>query len=286
MNPNTPDDPTRPGDQPDSETDAAAAAAEADAQAAMDAELREEMEADRAAEAAEDAAMDHDGDADPATAALSPLEALEVENTDLKDRLIRAVAEMENLRKRTEKEKTDVRKFAISKFAEDLLSVSDTMERAVSAVPTEARESDQIKSVVEGIELTQRSLMNIMERHGVQRIEAAGQKFDPNQHQAVMETEDQAVAKGMVIEVAANGYLIGDRVLRPAMVVVSKGPGANPESAAEPAATADPAPEKSSSGRPTLSLKTAPEADSDTSGDTKTQSANDNPDPDVPLDPA
>jgi molecular chaperone GrpE len=155
----------------------------------------------------------------------------------MKDRLLRTLAEMENLRKRTEREVADARLYGISAFARDVLTVADNMHLALEALDSELREKSDssVKPLLDGVELTERALLNALEKHGVKRIEPIGQKFDPNRHQAMYEAEDAAVPAGHVAQVIQAGYLIGDRVLRPALVAVSKGgPKAPPtESAAD-----------------------------------------------------
>ncbi len=151
--------------------------------------------------------------------------ALGEENKDLKNRLLLLAADMENLRRRTEREKQDSAKYAISNFARDVLTVGDSLTRALQAIPAEARETadDTLKSLLEGVEMTERELNNVLSRHGVKIDEPKGARFDPNVHQAIYEVEDPELPSGTVTEVVQAGYVIGDRVLRPAMVGVSKG---------------------------------------------------------------
>jgi molecular chaperone GrpE len=159
------------------------------------------------------------------TAEAKPSTALDRELADMKDRLLRTLAEMENLRKRTEREVADARAYGISAFARDILGVADNMHRAMQALDDElrAKADDAIKALLDGVELTERELMNALEKHGVKRIDPLGQKFDPNRHQAMFEVEDASVPTGTVAQVMQSGYLIGERVLRPALVAVSKG---------------------------------------------------------------
>ena len=156
--------------------------------------------------------------------------SLDRELADMKDRLLRTLAEMENMRKRTEREVADARSYGISSFARDILGVADNMHRAMQALDDELRSKadEATKALLEGVELTERELMNVLEKHGVKRIEPLGQKFDPNRHQAMYEIEDASVAAGTVIQVMQAGYLIGDRMLRPALVAVAKGGGKAP----------------------------------------------------------
>lgn len=163
------------------------------------------------------------------------MEELRTQNAELKDKLLRTVAEMENVRRRTERDKQDTAKYAISNFARDVLSVADNIQRAIAHVPAEAAEQDAaLKSFLEGMQVTERELLNIMERHGITRLDPKGERFDPNMHQAMFEVPNPQVPEGTVIEVVQPGYVIADRVLRPAMVGVAKG-GAKP--------SRDPAPE-------------------------------------------
>lgn len=140
------------------------------------------------------------------------------------DAHLRAVAEMENVRRRLEKEKEETARFAISKFTKDILSVGDNFQRAIAAVPQDAVASDPaLKTLLDGVVLAERDFRSALERHGVKAIEPQGQPFNPHQHQAVMEREDASVPSGTVLQVFQTGYLLEDRCLRPAMVVVSRG---------------------------------------------------------------
>jgi molecular chaperone GrpE len=154
-----------------------------------------------------------------------PVEALRVENAELKDRVLRTAAEMENLRKRMERDIADTRSYAISGFARDMLSATDALSRALMVLPAEARDSSDptTKSLIEGIEMTEREMQRLLAKHGVKPIEAEGQKFDPHKHQAMFEVPDPSHPEGTVVQVVQTGYAIGDRVLRPAMVGVAKG---------------------------------------------------------------
>ena len=149
------------------------------------------------------------------------------------DAYLRAVAETENVRRRMEKEKEETARYAISKFAKDILSVGDNFQRAIAAVPQEAVAADPaLKTLVDGVMLAERDFRSALERHGVKAIDPAGQLFNPHQHQAVMEKEDASVPAGTGLQVFQTGYLIEDRCLRPAMVVVSRG---GPKAGAKPA---------------------------------------------------
>lgn len=162
------------------------------------------------------------------TATPDPVEALKAENSDLRDKLLRTVAEMENLRKRTEREVSDTRSYAIAGFARDMLTATDSLSRALLVLPAEARETADgaMKSLIEGIEMTEREMQRLLAKHGVKPIEAEGQKFDPHKHQAMFEVPDPSRPEGTVVQVVQAGFAIGDRVLRPAMVGVAKGGGA------------------------------------------------------------
>jgi molecular chaperone GrpE len=162
------------------------------------------------------------------TPSVDPLQALQAENAELRDRLLRSVAEMENLRKRTEREINDTRAYAIASFARDMLTANDSLNRALTMLPQEAREAGDptTKSLIEGIEMTEREMQRLLAKHGVTPIEAEGQKFDPHKHQAMFEVPDPTRPEGTVVQVVQAGFAIGDRVLRPAMVGVAKGGGA------------------------------------------------------------
>jgi molecular chaperone GrpE len=153
------------------------------------------------------------------------VEALTKEVAEAKDRMLRTLADMENLRKRTAREVSDARAYGISGFARDVLDIADNLQRALDAVPAEARAAAEpgLKALIEGVELTERSLHNALEKHGVKKFDPAGEKFDPNVHQAMYEVPDPSVPVGTVAQVIQAGYMIGERVLRPALVGVAKG---------------------------------------------------------------
>jgi molecular chaperone GrpE len=157
--------------------------------------------------------------------AAAPSTALEREHAEMKDRLLRTLAEMENLRKRTEREIADSRLYSVTSFARDLLVVADNMRRALDAVTPELRSTAEngVEALIDGIELTERELLKALEKNGVQQFTPQGEKFDPNLHQAMFEIPDATVPAGSVVQVVQPGYMIGDRVLRPALVGVSKG---------------------------------------------------------------
>ena len=164
---------------------------------------------------------------------------LEAEKADLTDRLLRLAADMDNLRRRTERDVTDARKYALTKFAGDMLAVGDNLKRALDAVPAERRQSgdEAFSALIEGVEMTAREMERLLERNGITRIAAKGERFDPNRHQAMFELPDPSVPAGTVVEVVQDGYQIADRVLRAALVGVSKDgpkPAGNGGAAAAP----------------------------------------------------
>ena len=180
---------------------------------------------------ANDAAQDNASEQAPAMQAeaerdgFAVVEALNAENAALKDRVLRTLAEMENLRRRTEREAADARTYAVTAFARDMLNVVDNLTRALESLPENARAAgdDVLKSLIDGVELTARDLSAALGRHGVKKQEPQGEKFDPNFHQALFEMPDETLPSGTVTKVIQSGWTIGDRVLRPAMVGVSKG---------------------------------------------------------------
>ncbi|HFC04937.1 MAG TPA: nucleotide exchange factor GrpE [Rhizobiales bacterium] len=156
--------------------------------------------------------------------ALDPLAALEIENADLKDKLLRTMAEMENLRRRAAREKAEATLYAATNFARDILPVGDNLARALETFDEQARAnaSAPVKQLLEGVELTQRELLNSLQKHNIKIIEPMGEKFDPNMHQAMFEVPNPEAINGTVVQVVQPGYSIGDRVLRPALVGVAK----------------------------------------------------------------
>ena len=153
------------------------------------------------------------------------VELLQKEAAEARDRMLRTLAEMENLRKRTAKEVADSKLYGVTGFARDVLDIADNLQRALDAVPAEARAAADpgLTSLIEGVELTERSLLNALEKHGVKKFDPQGQKFDPNFQQAMFEVPDASVPSGTVVQVVQAGYTIGERVLRPALVGVAKG---------------------------------------------------------------
>src|SRR2546423_3484602 len=153
------------------------------------------------------------------------VEALTKEAAESRDKMLRTLAEMENLRKRTTREVADARTYGIANFARDVLDIADNLQRALDAVPadTKAAADPGLKALIEGVELTERSLLNTLEKNGVKKFDPAGEKFDPNFQQAMYEVPDASVPSGTVVQVVQAGYLIGDRVLRTELVGASQG---------------------------------------------------------------
>jgi molecular chaperone GrpE len=159
----------------------------------------------------------------PHAAEFAVLEALKAENESLKDARLRALAEVENIRRRAEKEKADASQYAVTKFARDMLGIADNFARALAAVPAPVRDAadPQLKAVLDGVEATDRQLLQTLERYGVKAVDVSG-KFDPNVHQAIAEVPAQGKPAGNIVDVVQSGFMIGDRLLRPAMVTVAK----------------------------------------------------------------
>ena len=166
-----------------------------------------------------------EGFADPLEFLNAELERVESEKSTLQDQALRLAAEMENLRKRTQKDVADARVYSIAGFAREMLAVSDNLRRALDAIPQEARDEgdDGFKALIEGVELTERSMQQALEKNGVKRISPLNEKFDPGLHQAMFEIPNAEVPNNTVLEVVQDGYVIGDRALRPAMVGISRG---------------------------------------------------------------
>ncbi len=187
--------------------------------------MTDEPKDNRASEDAEAElrAADHASQDDPGET--DPVAALEAENAELKDRVLRIAADMENLRRRTARDVHDARSYAIANFARDMLAVADNLARALDAIPEDARKSEDegYKSLIAGVELTGKDMLGALERHGVKKLAPEGEKFDPNFHQAMFEVPNPDVPNNTVVQVVQEGYVIGERVLRPAMVGVSKG---------------------------------------------------------------
>ena len=153
------------------------------------------------------------------------IELLKAENGELRDRYLRLAAEMDNLRRRTEREVKDAKSYSVAGFARDMLAVSDNLRRALDAIPPELKAAADagLITLIEGVEMTERAMLSALERHGVRKLEPVGQKFDPNFHQAMFEVPNPEVPNNTVVQVVQAGFTIGERVLRPAMVGVAKG---------------------------------------------------------------
>ena len=160
----------------------------------------------------------------PGAAEFAVLEALRAEIETLKDQRLRALAEAENIRRRADREKADASQYAVTKFARDMLGIADNFARALAACPPTVRDAadPQIKAVLDGIEATDRQLLAALERYGVKAVDTSDGKFDPNLHQAIAEVPGNGKPPGSIVDVVQSGYMIGDRLLRPAMVTVAR----------------------------------------------------------------
>lgn len=187
-----------------------------------------------------------EGFSDPLEFLNAELERVEAEKAEYQDRAMRLAAEMENLRKRTQKDVADARAFSIAGFAREMLAVSDNLQRALQAVPQEARKAgdEGFKALIEGVELTERSMMQALEKNGVKRISPLNERFDPNFHQAMFEIPDDEAPNNTVLQVVQDGYVIGERCLRPALVGVSKGGPKTPQKSADPGSNGQNGPEE------------------------------------------
>ena len=179
-----------------------------------------------AEQAEEDDGLEDDGDGEVEDEAEAEAEddvpRLQAELDDTNDRLLRAVAETENLRRRAVREREDAGKYAISAFARDMLPVIDNLRRALDSLPDEQRQDETLAGLISGVEITERELLTAFERHGIRRLEPLGEKFDHNFHQAMFHIESSDKPDGTIVEVVQAGYVIADRLLRPAMVGVAK----------------------------------------------------------------
>jgi molecular chaperone GrpE len=171
--------------------------------------------------------------------------ALKAEVAELKDRMLRALADAENTRRRAERDKIDASQYAVTRFARDMLSVGDNLKRALESFPAEARAvaTPQVKAVIEGVEATERYLLATLERHGVKPIDTSSGRFDPNLHQAIAQVPGEGRAAGSIVNVVEQGYVIADRLLRPSMVTVaradSSAPPPSPGPDAQPGSSVD-----------------------------------------------
>lgn len=174
--------------------------------------------------------------AEPSVDAAPRIAELEGEVAELKDKLLRALAETENVRRRAERDRNDASRYAIANFARDVLGVADNLRRALDSVDADVRGKDEaVESLFVGVELTERELLNTLERFDIRAVDALGTRFDHNLHEAMFEIEDPDQPAGTVVQVLQTGYVLGDRLLRPAKVAVSKG-GPKEEPAGEAAA--------------------------------------------------
>ena len=160
----------------------------------------------------------------PHAAEFAVLQALQDEVASLKDQRLRALAEAENIRRRADKEKADASQYAVTKFARDMVGIADNFARALAAVPAHIRDAadPQVKAVLDGVEATDRQLIQTLERYGVKPVDTSDGKFDPNLHQAIAEVPGNGKPAGAIVDVVQQGYTIGERLLRPAMVTVAK----------------------------------------------------------------
>lgn len=160
----------------------------------------------------------------PFAAEFAVLETLKAEVESLKDQRLRALAEAENIRRRAEREKADASQYAVTKFARDMLGIADNFARALAACPPALRDAadPQVKAVLDGVEATDRQLISTLERYGVKQVDTSDGKFDPNLHQAIAEVPGGGKPAGTIVDVVQTGFMIGDRLLRPAMVTVAR----------------------------------------------------------------
>jgi molecular chaperone GrpE len=171
------------------------------------------------------------GAENPMATELAVLDALRAENAELKDRVLRALAETENTRRIAAREKQDASQYAVTRFARDMVAIADNFARALAALPADKLQSADpaVRAVIEGVEATERQLIAALQTHGIKVIDTSDGKFDPNLHQAIAEVPGNGKPGGTIVDVVQTGYVIGDRLLRPAMVTVARKDGA-PES--------------------------------------------------------
>ena len=160
----------------------------------------------------------------PHAAEFAVLQTLQAEVETLKDQRLRALAEAENIRRRADREKNEASQYAVTKFARDMVGIADNFARALAAVPAEVRAAadPQVQAVLDGVEATDRQLIQTLERYGVKPVDTSDGKFDPNLHQAIAEVPGNGKPAGSIVDVVQSGFMIGDRLLRPAMVTVAK----------------------------------------------------------------
>lgn len=187
----------------------------------LETEIKQENSENDASE--QEQAQETDAEMTPSLEELNT--KLSQENDALRDQVLRLAADMENLRTRTARDVNDARLYSIAQFARDMLSVSDNLERALATITEDERNNNQqLNNLAQGIELTERAMIASLERHGVKKIEPLNEKFDPNFHQAMFEIQDENLPNNTVAQIVQVGYSIGERVLRPALVGISKTP--------------------------------------------------------------
>ncbi|HSC61758.1 MAG TPA: nucleotide exchange factor GrpE [Rhizomicrobium sp.] len=171
------------------------------------------------------------GGENPMAAELAVLDALRAENAELKDRALRALADAENTRRIAAREKQEASQYAVTRFARDMVGIADNFARALAALPADKMQSADpaVRAVIEGVEATERQLLATLQTHGIKAIDTTDGRFDPNLHQAIAEVPGNGKPGGSIVDVVQTGYVIGDRLLRPAMVTVARKDGA-PES--------------------------------------------------------
>src|SRR5690625_4710807 len=189
------------------------------------AELQEEAVSELAADGGEEVTPDSD---DPLAVLRDEAEKLRQETAELKNQLLRALAETENVRKRGQRDREEALRYAAAPLAKDLLPVADNLRRAIEAVSPEAAEQDErLKSLLVGVEMTEKSLLDTLAKHGVSPVDPLGERLDPHRHEAMMEIPDPSKPHGTISQVFEIGYVLHDRLLRPARVAVATGTGAS-----------------------------------------------------------
>jgi molecular chaperone GrpE len=181
------------------------------------------MEPDDMNDTTNDNGAANDQNGEPAIGIEERLARAEAEAADFKDKALRALAEVENVRRRGEREREDALKYATTNFARDLVSAADNLRRALTSVPEAEVKDEMTRNLLAGVAATERELMGAFEKHGIRRVDPKGEKFDHNFHQAIFEVENTGKPAGTVVEVLQSGYVLHDRLLRPAMVGVAKG---------------------------------------------------------------
>jgi molecular chaperone GrpE len=212
----------------------------------------------------------HSPEAEQIKALLQALADLKTENAELRDKHLRIIAEMENFRRRAERDKADGMKYAASEFGRDVISIADNLRRAIEAVPKDAVEQNPgLKTLLEGVEVTERELFKVLERHSITRFDPLGEKFNPNFHEAMVKVDVPNVPADVIVQVLQAGYKIGDRILRPATVILAKGgsPAPRPDRVYSEAVAKDTAAPSNGAYPRDPSLQAAPENDPDAARD-------------------